>query len=166
MTKTDKPRQLTVQQQNAIDMLILGKSDREAAEAVGVSRQTVCTWRHEHAGFIAELNRRRGEVWSAHTDRLRQLVSAAVDVLEANLGSDDARLRQEAAVHVLKATGLYGANLAPSGPTDSEGVELERQMQAYGREVQRMATDPADLALERRQKGQDRRFKELMADLS
>ncbi len=46
MAKPDKERQsLSIEQQNAIDMLVLGKSDREVAEAVGVSRQTVCGWR-------------------------------------------------------------------------------------------------------------------------
>ena len=43
-TKPDKTRQLSIEQQNAIDHLLQGKSDRVTAEAVGVSRQTVWEW--------------------------------------------------------------------------------------------------------------------------
>lgn len=42
-TKPDTTRHaLTVVQLNAVDLLVTGKTDQEAAETVGVSRQTVC----------------------------------------------------------------------------------------------------------------------------
>ena len=53
----DKTRQLSIEQQNAIDLLVQGKSDRETAEAIGVSRQTVNNWRNNDTVFIAELNK-------------------------------------------------------------------------------------------------------------
>jgi hypothetical protein len=59
VTKPDKTGHLTVAQENAIDALVLGKSDREAAEVAGVARQTVTGWRLHHPYFQAELNRRR-----------------------------------------------------------------------------------------------------------
>ena len=46
VAKVDKTRQLSIEQQNAIDLLVQGKSDRETAEAIGVSRQTVNNWRN------------------------------------------------------------------------------------------------------------------------
>jgi len=55
-TKPDKTRQLSQEQMNAIEHLLQGRSDRAAAEAVGVSRQTVWGWRNNDVLFIAELN--------------------------------------------------------------------------------------------------------------
>lgn len=122
MTEADT---LSIEQQNAIDLLILGKPDREVAEEVGVSRPTVTDWRNHNEHFAAELNRRRREVWGAHTERLRTLVERAVDALEDNLDADDPSLRQSAAVHVLKAVGLYGADLHPTGYTTPDKVREE-----------------------------------------
>jgi len=122
MTEADT---LSIEQQNAIDLLILGKSDREVAEEVGVSRPTVTDWRNHNEHFAAELNRRRQEVWGAHTERLRTLVERAVDALEDNLEADDAALRQQAAIHVLKAVGLYGTNLRPGGSTTAKAVRAD-----------------------------------------
>ncbi|NPV81467.1 MAG: helix-turn-helix domain-containing protein [Firmicutes bacterium] len=128
VAKIGKSRQLTIEQENAIDLLLQGKSDREVAEAVGVSRQTVTEWRNRNALFVAELNRRRQEVWGGQTERLRQLVAQAVSVLEEDLQQkQDLRLRQAAAVHILRAVGLYGVNMAPKGATDPEDVEANWQ---------------------------------------
>ena len=81
----DKARQLSIKQQNAIDLLVQGKSDRETAEAIGVSRQTVTNWRNNNPVFIAELNKQRKAVWGAQVDRIRYLISASLDVLEEDL---------------------------------------------------------------------------------
>ncbi len=56
-TKSDKIRQLSQEQMNAIEHLLQGKSDRAVSEAAGVSRQTVWEWRNRDPLFIAELNR-------------------------------------------------------------------------------------------------------------
>tara|TARA_Y100000310_G_C20063295_1_gene525981 strand:- start:93 stop:536 length:444 start_codon:yes stop_codon:yes gene_type:complete len=123
MAKRDKNRQLSVEQENAIDLLLQGRRDREVAEAVGVARQTVTGWRNDHALFITTLNGRRREVWGSQVDRLRQIVGQAVDVLNEDLGCEDLRLRQSAAIHVLRCVGLYGVNLEPTGPEDIEEFE-------------------------------------------
>ena len=123
MAKTDETRQLNIEQENAIDLLIQGTSDREVAEAVGVSRQTITEWRNHNSAFVAALNKKRYEIWGVQTERLRTLVEQAVDVLESDLSSEDMRLRQSAAVHILKAVGLYGVNLWPTGETLAQDVE-------------------------------------------
>jgi DNA-binding NarL/FixJ family response regulator len=62
-TKPDKTRhELSVEQQNAIDLLTTGQTDQAVAEAVGVTRQTVCGWRNHDPAFAAALNARRLEV--------------------------------------------------------------------------------------------------------
>ena len=110
--KPDRSR-LSVEQENAIDLLIQGKTDRETAEAVGVTRQTVCEWRLKNTLFREALNLRRRELWDGQTERLRGLVSKAVDVLEGGLEAEDPRLQQSAAVHILKAVSLYGTPREP-----------------------------------------------------
>ncbi|OPZ79910.1 MAG: hypothetical protein BWY79_00135 [Actinobacteria bacterium ADurb.Bin444] len=125
MTRTDKTRQLTVQQRNAIDMLIAGKTDLEVSQAVGVARQTVTEWRNHNALFAAELNRQREELWAASKEALRRLVADAVKVISDDLAAPERRIRQQAAVHVLRAVGLYGSDLTPRGATEPESVEAE-----------------------------------------
>jgi len=122
-TKPDKIRQLTVEQQNAIDHLLQGKSDRLVAEAVGVTRQTVCDWRNKDILFIAELNRQRSEMWHDARERLRDLANSALDTLERMLANDDPKVALAAVRLVLQGTQLIeGNNLPPIGPTTPEGL--------------------------------------------
>jgi hypothetical protein len=100
MAKDDKNRhELSIEQLNAIYLLITGKTDQEVAEQAGCSRQTICEWRNNHSAFIAELNSRRQGLWGAQTERLRGLVGKAIEVLGADLEcKGDPRRRQAAAV--------------------------------------------------------------------
>jgi hypothetical protein len=95
---------LSPEQENAIDLLILGKPDREVAELAGVARETVWHWRHEHPVFMAALERRRAEVWRQPQERLRSLLSKAVDNLGHAVESGDLK----ASIELLKAVGMYG----------------------------------------------------------
>lgn len=109
---------LSVEQLNAIDVLVHGKTDQETAQAVGVARETVTRWRNDNPHFAAELNKQRRVIWDTNHDRLRSLVRKAVDTLEAALDAEDSR----AAVEVLKAVGIYGQVEPPSGPENAELV--------------------------------------------
>ena len=105
MAKTDKKRQketLSIEQLNAIDLLVLGKCDREVAEAVGVARQTVTSWRLYNPYFQGELNRRRKEVWGAAVDKLRSLLLKALDTVEKAIEEGDAKV----AIEVLRMAGM------------------------------------------------------------
>jgi hypothetical protein len=132
---------LALEQENAVDLLVLGKSDREVAESLGLARETVTRWRHEHPVFIAELNRRRNALWTEAHDRLRTLVGKAVDILEQAVAGGDLK----AAVEVLKIVKLHGEVPPPNGPEDPELV-LWQQAEAWAvAELQREgpAEDPA-----------------------
>lgn len=138
MAKSDKTRQLRLAQRNAIELLLAGKTDQEVAEAVGVTRQTISLWRNKDELFRAALDARRQELWGAYVERLRQLVGRALQVLEADLlQDDDRRLRQSAAVHILKCVGLYGANLEPKDSAerwpfdDWTDAQLERALKRF-----------------------------------
>jgi len=66
MTKSNQsPKNLRPRQQQAIDLLALGRTDAEVAEQVGVTRITVAEWRLYDPVFVAALNRKREEVRSA-----------------------------------------------------------------------------------------------------
>lgn len=93
-TKPDTTRHaLTVAQLNAIDLLVVGKTDQETVEAVEVSRQTVNGWRNRNPYFQAVLNRRRQDLWGSVVDQLRALVPRVVAVLAEELDRGEARAR-------------------------------------------------------------------------
>ena len=124
-TKADdlrKPKTLTPAQWVAVEALAGGASVTAAAEAASVSRQTVSEWLNHSAPFQAAVNTRRQELWRESTDRLRALVPQALDVVADWMKSHKGL---EAAVHVLKAAGVYGLP-APADPTDADEIEAEQ----------------------------------------
>jgi transposase-like protein len=109
---------LTAQQELAVDLLATGKTITEAANALGVTRQTVSEWRNQNPVFEAALNERREELWSGMSDRLRALLPKVIGVLEQAVERGDLRV----AVAVLRAAGLHGLS-APDGPVTVEDAE-------------------------------------------
>jgi hypothetical protein len=99
-------KELSIEQENALELLLTGASDAAVAESVGVSRQTVLNWRHNSPEFRAELSRRRASIYAECSDALRALVPDAIAVLRTQLKSEDARVQLKAASQVLKAAGL------------------------------------------------------------
>lgn len=131
-TKPDKTRrELSVEQRNAVDLLVQGQADQAVAEAVGVSRQTVNGWRNHHPEFAAALNARREEVWAAGVDRLRSLLPVALGTLERALAAD---ADPKVALEVLKLGGLGPRDLGAHGigPTDPD--RYRRRSEARRRE--------------------------------
>jgi hypothetical protein len=114
---------LTPQQETAVDLLASGKTVTDTAMAVEVTRQTVSEWLNHHPGFQAALNRRRQELWVGITDTLRGLLPRALEVLKSEL---EGEAPLPAAVHVLKACGLYGM-VIPLGPTEVDDALLAEQ---------------------------------------
>ena len=109
MTNKDS---LTVMQEKAIQLLMTGGSDQAVADELGIARQTVNNWRHNDAVFAARFNAERQALWSTHREKLRSLVAQAVDVLAEDMAATlEPKLRQSAAIHVLKAVGLYGQDM-------------------------------------------------------
>jgi hypothetical protein len=129
-TKADRQDwTLTPQQELAVDLLAAGKNVTDTAAAVGVSRQTLSEWKNSHLGFQAALHSRRQELWEAMTDKLRALLPKALAVVESGLDGEEPL---PAAVHVLKAAGMYGVP-APSGPTEVEDAEIARKQRHQDR---------------------------------
>ena len=124
---------MSVEQLNAIDILVNGKTDQETALAVGVARETVTRWRNDNPHFAAELNKLRKLIWGTNQDRLRSLTTKAVDAIETALDAGDSK----AAVEVLKAVSLYGQITPPSGPVDAELVLWEKAKEWAAAELDR-----------------------------
>jgi hypothetical protein len=121
---TFKP--LSIEQENAIDLLIAGNTDQQVADAVGKDRTTVWGWRHEHPLFMATLARRRAEVWRAPQEKLRALLVKAVENLAAAVDAGD----WKASIEVLKAVGMYGnGTMNAIGEQDPERL-LQAQAEA------------------------------------
>ncbi len=121
-TKTDT---LTPQQAAAADLLAFGVTVTDAAETVKVSRQTVSEWLHHNPAFQAALNARRQELWTGHVERLRSLVPKAMDALEVAVSDEQQGVA--AAVHILKAAGLYGLP-APGGSIHVDEIKSAELM--------------------------------------
>jgi hypothetical protein len=114
LTEPDQIRPLALDDRQlvAVDLLISGATHREVAETVGVQRTTVTHWANHHAGVIAELDRRRQEVRIAVTDRMVDLVGAAIGtVTEATIRGD-----LEAALEVLRLVGAANVLASQGGP--------------------------------------------------
>jgi hypothetical protein len=130
---------LMPQQLTAIDLLVSGKTITDTALALDVRRQTVSEWTNHNPTFQAALNSRRQEIWNGTADRLRGLLPRALDTLEAAL---DGEQPLAAAIHVLKACGLYGGIPAPTGPVDVEEADIAQRRRDYDRMLASLAASP------------------------
>ena len=141
---TDQDTKLTEQQEQAIGLILLGRTDEHVGKAVGAARQTISRWKHHNPDFKAFLNKKRIENWEQHEDKIRYLIGEAIQVLEDNLANmDDHKIAQDAALFVLKGTGcLFSENAfeayRPTGPTSRDEVlqeekERERSLAIFDR---------------------------------
>ena len=121
-TERDTALQLTElnhRQLAAIDALIAGATDEEAATAAGVHRVTVNRWKNHNPFFVAELCARREALWGASVAKLRALLPKAVDRLEREIDGGPDGLK--AALELVKLTGLAERRVR-SGPVDPEEI--------------------------------------------
>jgi len=129
---------LTPQQETAVALLASGKTITDTAKALDVSRQTVSEWFNDHPGVQPALNSRRQELWAGMTDTLRGLLPKALEVLAHEM---DGGQPLPAAVHVLKACGLYGLPV-PQGPTAPEDVARAERLRQKARMFEELAAMP------------------------
>jgi hypothetical protein len=120
-TKRYNRLQLSIVQEQAIDLLISGQNDRQVAEALHVHRVSITRWRRYHPGFQASLNYRRRLLAESSQDKLRTLVYAALDALLDDLGYPG-KTRTRVALDVFhRGTGL-GLGLVSDEETDPDKI--------------------------------------------
>lgn len=112
-------RRISDQQSRAIDLLLQGSSQTEAAAEIGVARETLNRWTRYHPGFKAAWNSRREAINKAHADRLRVMRLAALEIIEDAIEQGDARL----ALDFWRASSAV--ELEVVGPTDPDKVLKE-----------------------------------------
>jgi hypothetical protein len=127
-------RELSEQQQAAVELLAAGKTDTDTASALSLPGDCVVKWRMHDPVFHAALNARRAEAWRTGIDRLRSMVPKALDALADELNRADNPERCKVALDILRMAKLM--DISPQGPEQPEtivrlAVNRERQ-QARG----------------------------------
>lgn len=103
-TKSYKREQgLTVEQLNAVDLLVTGKNDKETADIVGVNRVTVTKWRNYDFLFQAELNKRRKDIFGSSIEKMRSIIPKALERLEQEIEEENG---WKVALEIIKITGV------------------------------------------------------------
>ena len=115
--KDSHTQDLTPQQETAIDILALGRNLTDTAQAVKVSRKTVSQWVNHHPAFRSALRQRRSELLRESRGKLHALLPKALQTIESEL---DMMQGLQAAIHILKATGVYGLSDDEIAVTDDE----------------------------------------------
>src|SRR5688500_17020929 len=101
---------LTPAQHSAVDLLAAGHNDREAAERLGLARETLTRWRRYDPVFQVALNERRAALWTGAADGVRAALPLALDTIREQL-SIGAR-RDRLALDLLTRLGLLGTQRA------------------------------------------------------
>jgi len=118
------PPTITPRQQQALQALLTGATDAEAAEAANVTRETVNRWRHRDANFIAALNEARQDISQDFRDGLRALLPDALTALREGLAADNINTRVRVAATLFRALRDIGE---PNGPTNPEAIRVAWQ---------------------------------------
>ncbi|MCM3670278.1 hypothetical protein M3181_14945 [Mesobacillus maritimus] len=133
---------LTVEQYNAIDLLITGENDQETADIIGVNRVTVTKWRNYDLHFKAELNKRRKEVWGSSIDRMRSLIPKAIERLEKEIDMENG---WKVALEIIKISGIENQHIQGIGHDEVEKIIEE---EAEKRSTEKLFSTVSDYSKE------------------
>jgi len=112
---------LTPTQQVAVEALIAGGTHQSAAEAAGVSRETVTRWAGHLPAFQATLNLYRATIVRDQIDIARRIRGKALSAVEA--GIDDGSVDPLAVLRVLSD---LPASVGPTVPEAILDAEMNR----------------------------------------
>lgn len=133
-----RDRELSVKQLNAVDLLVVGKTDQEVGNMVGVHRVTVSKWRLYDPVFQAALNDRRAQIWNGTADQMSALLPKAIEILTKELENEESPQRFQIAMALVKLAGISKPTI---GPTRKEEIvrslALSRREEEKERRLQR-----------------------------
>lgn len=120
---------LDERQEQAILLLVEGKTMNEVAAEVGVNRTTIYRWKTGDALFIAELNRLKQSLWEAGESLVLAARAEAIMTAVALLAHEDVgvRLRAIDAILRLKVSPTRGSTTLRDAQYD-----VERNQRANG----------------------------------
>ena len=137
---------LAADQQNAMELLVMGKTIAETARSAGVSRTTIYHWLRNDPVFQAAYNQWHDQLEEGCRSRLLTLTDKATDAIEKALENGDAR----AALQLLKGMGMIRHKIV--GPTDAEEIrkksEIERERRKIALKRDRASLYTEDLGAE------------------
>jgi hypothetical protein len=141
--RTGRFLELTARQMTAIHLLTMGKSVVATAKSLEIGVSTLHRWKSKQPAFIAELNRRKSEMFEHTVDKLRSTMAKAVDELYAIMQGNNRREKYDLAMHLLPM--LQPRKwIVPTGPSDPEAVvddQIREQRAARGEEPKAEITD-------------------------
>ena len=120
---------MTPEQLNAIELLIQGDTDQAVADAIGRDRTTLWKWKTRAPYFMATLEARRQEQFGQASQRLRNLLSKAIENVAHAVDEGDVK----ASFEVIRATGLHGF-APPTGDTNVEVIANRLMLEILARE--------------------------------
>lgn len=101
--RDDSSDDLSVEQTQAITLIMEGKNDTEVAEVIGKTRETVNRWRHHNDEFIVALDHARETYLDSQIAAVSTGAQKAIAVLDSLLDSEDEKIRFQAASLLLKS---------------------------------------------------------------
>lgn len=114
-------------QDQALKMMLAGKTDGEIAARLGVTRQTVNYWRNRDDNFRQVLCTERQEAWQAIRNEMSAMYTEALGILRKYLQSKDPKLQLKAAMQVLNLHDLKAA-IVDADRTSLKVMDLAQQM--------------------------------------
>jgi hypothetical protein len=114
-------------QEKALAALLGGSTVTAAADAAGVTRQTVSEWIHRDPAFIADLQNARATAWAVVEAKTEAAMVEAADVLVALLRDPDPRVRLAAASRLLSPLFRHPDDRAMPRETTPEAVTKDRE---------------------------------------
>jgi hypothetical protein len=151
VTKRNTNQKLSAPQQKALNELLSGKTDGEAAEIAGVSRKTVNTWKNDNPVFQAEFNRCKLEVWENFLSELNLTVGDSMATIRQAIKDGDVKTARWF-FDKLGFGDFICRNISlnkPRGATDPEEVRkdnLREKAQKVAREhIRKKAIEDPDL---------------------
>ncbi len=156
MTESDRirPPEISDRQSIAIDALISGAKQREAAVKAGVQRTTVTAWANHHIAFKAERSQRRQDRVEAAGEQLQETLCAALVLLGEKVREGDTG----AAVTIVKTVGVgHLLDAVKPGPIDPAAVKNELARRIESEVMVELFTAPgfADFVQERSDQSAD-----------
>ena len=97
-----------MKQERAISLMMMGKCDTEIGKEVGVSRESVWSWRNENSDFMEAARKRRENLVARHTEELNDLLAEALMVVKESLRNGEPQTKLRVALQLLKMSGLQG----------------------------------------------------------
>ena len=145
------PTKKELRQRQAIPLFLLGKTDTEVAEAIGVSRQTIWKWRREE-DFDHDIVEAGEELLAQHTVAISELVKKSISSMSELLESSDNNLKFKVALTVLNAAAEWQRPEAPGHAAArsrlrEEQLEADLQIRNWERQFVAQGGKPEDFSL-------------------